>query len=65
MAIVKFEKVQKDVWYNISLFANKCKSYGRTINYFEATFDGESWRDINDIEYHVDDIIFINDELAF
>jgi len=65
MALVKFNNVERDRWYNISLFANLCKEYNRSIERFEAKFDGEYWVDINGIKYSVYAVIFIDDELAF
>lgn len=66
MAIVKFENIEQDRWYNITLFANTCKAYGKKhTDRFEAKFDGQWWVDINGKTYSVYSVIFINDELAF
>lgn len=66
MAIVKFENIEHDRWYNIALFADHCKAYGRThTERFEAKFNGKMWVDINGKEYSVYAVIFIDDELAY
>lgn len=65
MAKVRFENIEYDRWYRISLFADQCKVNGRTIAYFEAKFDGQWWRDINNVQYSVYSVFDIDDELAF
>lgn len=65
MALVHLENVEKDRWYNISLFADRCKANGRTLEPFEAKFNGQWWVDKNGRSYRPEGIIFIDDELAF
>lgn len=64
MATVRFENVKQHTWYKISLFADHCKAYNRTIDYFEVKFDGKWWRDINNVQYSVYAVFDIDDELA-
>lgn len=65
MAIIRFPNIENNRWYKISLFADHCKANNRTIEPFEAKFNGEWWEDINGVQYSVYSVIFIDDELAY
>jgi hypothetical protein len=65
MALIRFENIEKDRWYKICLFADLCEANGRTMQPFEAKFDGFWWTDIEGVKYSVYAVIFIDDELAF
>lgn len=65
VAKVRFENIEHNRWYRISLYADHCKAYNRTIEYFEAKFNGKWWVDIGDKEYSVYSVFDIDDELAF
>jgi hypothetical protein len=65
MASVRFKDVEQGRWYRISLFSDHCKAYNRTIEYFEARLDGQSWKDIKEVQYSVYSVFDIDDELAY
>lgn len=66
MATVRFQNVEPDTWYKITLFADCCKQYGRKhTDEFEAKFDGQWWVDQVGIQISVYAVYRIDDELAF